>query len=361
MFSEVYKGKKVLITGDTGFKGSWLAMWLMELGAEVYGYALPPKREEDNYVVCKLEKKIHHFDGDVRDLKTLVDYFNNIQPDIAFHLAAQPLVLASYNNPQETFSTNVMGTVNFFESVRFTPSVKVAINVTSDKCYQNNEWFWGYRENDRMGGNDPYSASKSASEIITTSYMKSFFSDENTANVSSVRAGNVIGSGDWAVDRIIPDYFRAKKTKTKLLVRNPRATRPWQHVLEPLSGYMHLASTLYNGGKAFQGGWNFGPMDRMNCTVSELIDEISKYDESTKHIYKSNEKNLEANLLKLDISKAVNELKWKPVLNFENTVKLTIEGYISDLIGESSIQNRIETINEYTQRAKTKKLIWALK
>ena len=361
MFSEIYKGKKVLITGDTGFKGSWLAIWLSQLGAEVYGYALPPKRKEDNFVVCELENKIHHFDGDVRDLKTFVDYFNKIQPDIAFHLAAQPLVLESYKDPYETFSTNVMGTVNFFEAVRNTISVKVAINITSDKCYQNNEWFWGYRENDRMGGKDPYSASKSVSEIITTSYIKSFFSDRNTANISSVRAGNVIGAGDWAVDRIIPDYFRAKKTNAHLLIRSPHATRPWQHVLEPLSGYMHLASTLYKKGKLFQGGWNFGPMDIMNCSVSQLIEEISKYDENTKYTFIDNEKNLEAKLLKLDISKAINELKWKPVLNFENTVKLTVDGYIVDLLGESSIKNRIDTINEYTKRAKTIKLLWALK
>ncbi len=360
MFSDIYKGKKVLLTGDTGFKGSWLAIWLLQLDAEVYGYSLPPKREEDNFVVCELEKKIQHVDGDVRDLETFVEYFNKIQPDIAFHLAAQPLVLESYKDPHETFSTNVMGTVNFFEGVRSTPSVKMAVNITSDKCYQNNEWLWGYRENDRMGGKDPYSASKSASEIITASYIKSFFSVDNTASVASVRAGNVLGAGDWAEHRIIPDYFRAKKSNTQLVVRNPHATRPWQHVLEPLSGYMNLAEQLYQGGKRFQGGWNFGPLDEMNCTVSELLDEIAKHDESIKYNYQGDKKELEARLLKLDISKAINELGWVPVLDFQNTVKITIEGYLSDLAGNSSLKDRIETINAYTQTAKKKDLLWAL-
>ena len=361
MFSDVFKGKKVLITGDTGFKGSWLALWLCELGSEVFGYALPPEKQSDNFNVCGLNKKINHTDGDVRDLGKMVDLLIKIQPDIIFHLAAQALVLESYNEPHETFSTNVMGTVNIFEAVRLTPSIKVAINVTSDKCYQNNDWLWGYRENDRLGGKDPYSASKSASEIITASYIKSFFSFDNTANVASVRAGNVIGAGDWADHRIIPDYFKAKKTNTKLLVRNPEATRPWQHVLEPLSGYLTLAARLYSDGKRFQGSWNFGPIDVMNCTVSELIDEIVKHDENSKYIYESVEKDLEARLLKLDISKSINELGWMPVLDFPDTVKYTIDGYLSDLDGNSSLKDRLKTISVYAQKAEIKGLPWALK
>ena len=355
MFFDVYSGKKVLITGDTGFKGSWLALWLLELGAEVYGYSLSPEKDEDNYVVCDLENEIKHFDGDVRDLKILVDYFGKIKPDIIFHLAAQSLVLESYNDPHETFATNVMGTVNLFEAVRLTPSVKVAINVTSDKCYKNNEWIWGYRENDPMGGKDPYSASKGASEIITSSYMSSFFTKEGTANIASVRAGNVIGAGDWAENRIIPDYFRAKKSNTELVIRNPNATRPWQHVLEPLSGYMHLASELYNVGKTFQGGWNFGPRDTMNRTVAELIEEIVKHDSNTDVVYGNSGDNLEANLLKLDISKAVSQLNWMPVLDFEETLKYTIEGYLSDLDGNSAIGDRLKTIESYTEAAKKPK------
>jgi len=254
-----------------------------------------------------------------------------------------------------------MGTVNFFEAVRATPSVKVAINVTSDKCYQNNEWYWGYRENDRMGGKDPYSASKSASEILTSCYIKSFFSINNTANIASVRAGNVIGAGDWADDRIIPDYFRAKESNSPLVIRNPNATRPWQHVLEPLSGYLNLAENLYRSGKRFQGGWNFGPIDLRNFTVSELINEIAKYDESTKYTYDRNNNILEAKLLKLDISKAINEMGWMPVLDFQNTIKYTIDGYLSDILGYTSFNNRIETIKRFTRGARKKGLIWALK
>ena len=355
MFSDTYRGKKILITGNTGFKGSWLALWLLELGADVYGYALPPEREEDNFVVCELEQKMHHSEGDVRELDSLLGCFRKIQPEIIFHLAAQSLVLESYKKPHDTLSTNVLGTVNIFEAIRHTPSIKVAINVTSDKCYQNNEWIWGYREHDPMGGKDPYSASKGASEIITSSYIQSFFSNDNTSNVASVRAGNVIGAGDWAENRIIPDYFRAKKSNTQLVIRNPNATRPWQHVLEPLSGYMHLASTLYNEGKTFQGGWNFGPLDGINRTVTELIEEIVKHDSNNDVVYDNSNNNLEANLLKLDISKAVSQLNWMPVLDFEETLKYTIEGYLSDLDGNSAIGDRLKTIEFYTEAAKKQK------
>lgn len=360
MFLEIFKEKKILITGDTGFKGSWLSIWLMSLGAKVYGYALPPKRKEDNYVACELDKKLHHVDGDIRDLKTLTDYFNNIQPDFVFHLAAQPLVLKSYDDPYETFSTNVMGVVNIFEAARNTPSVKVVINVTTDKCYQNNNWIWGYRENDRMGGEDPYSASKSASEIITTSYIKSFFGDKSTANVASVRAGNVIGAGDWAENRIIPDYFRAKISKQTLLIRNPNSTRPWQHVLEPLSGYLNLASLLYIEGKEYQGGWNFGPIDANS--VLDLINQIEKDNNDVGFIIDENIKPTpEARLLQLDISKAKNELEWVPALDFESTVRYTAKGYFADMLGKSVLKNRIKTIHSYEECAKNNGIKWARK
>jgi len=249
-FNNVYKNKKVLITGDTGFKGSWLTIWLKELGADVYGYALPPLRDEDNFVKCNLNEKIHHINGDIRDKEHLFKFFDEVKPDIAFHLAAQPLVLESYKNPHYTFETNLMGTVNFFEAVRGTQSVKVAVNITSDKCYQNNEWIWGYRENDAMGGKDPYSASKGASELITQSYLNSFFVKEGTANIASARAGNVIGGGDWADYRIVPDFFKAIEKNDVLKLRYPEATRPWQHVLEPLSGYLNLAMKLFLEGKS---------------------------------------------------------------------------------------------------------------
>jgi len=356
MFSDIFKGKKILITGDTGFKGSWLSIWLMHLGAEVYGYALPPKGEQDNYVLCDLDSMVTHCDGDVRDRENFIDYFQKTKPDIAFHLAAQPLVLRSYEDPHETFSTNIMGTVNFFEAVRETQSVKVALNITSDKCYHNNEWRWGYRENDRMGGGDPYSASKGASELITSSYISSFFSKDNTTNIATARAGNVIGAGDWAKNRIIPDYFRAKKINRSLVIRNPNSTRPWQHVLEPLGGYLTLAEQLYQNGKKIQGGWNFGPSDNANYTVSELIHEILKFDNGVKCTFETNSNNNEAKLLKLDISKARYELDWHPILHFTETVKHTVEGYLSDLNGNSSYENRIKTIETYTNKMKKIKI-----
>jgi len=360
-FENCYYGKKVLLTGHTGFKGSWLAIWLKQMGAQVYGYSLAPYSEMDNFVTSDLKNKIHHYEGDVRDKGSLLAYFNQVQPDIAFHLAAQPLVLLSYQNPVETFETNLMGTVNFFEAVRQTPSVKVAINVTSDKCYDNQEWVWGYRENDPMGGKDPYSASKGCSELITSSYINSFFKNDGTCLVASARAGNVIGGGDWAVDRILPDYFRAVKANKKLLVRNPYATRPWQHVLEPLSGYLQLGAALYLKGRKFTGGWNFGPEDTVNYSVKELIDAILKIDPTGGYeIPEMTDKPHEANLLKLDISKAVNLLQWRPVLSFNDTVKFTVEGYQSDINLTNSYENRVAQIEEYVHKAKSKLIAWAI-
>jgi CDP-glucose 4,6-dehydratase len=362
MFNKAFQNKKVLITGDTGFKGSWLSIWLIELGSEVYGYALPPSGDEDNYVACKLEKKIHHTDGDIRNVKLFNEKVNTIKPDIIFHLAAQPLVVKSYEDPFETYSTNIMGVVNVFEVVRKNPSIKVFINVTSDKCYQNNDWIWGYRENDKMGGKDPYSASKGVSEIITHSYIESFFSKNGTTNIASARAGNVIGAGDWAENRIIPDYFRSLKNKQKLLIRNPDSTRPWQHVLEPLSGYLNLASNLLKGGKMYQGGWNFGPLDSKNYSVYHLINEISK---KSNYFNNEIENNItdkpEARLLQLDISKAKSLLHWSPILDFDKTINFTVQGYLSDISENSVFENRIETINKYMKIAKTMKVKWAEK
>jgi len=359
-FGNTYKGKKVLITGDTGFKGSWLAIWLLQLGADVYGYALDPLSEQDNFVTTNLNKHIHHLEGDVRDKKKLTAYFNDVQPDIAFHLAAQPLVLLSYKEPVETFETNLMGVVNFFEAIRNTPSVKVAVNVTSDKCYDNNEWVWGYRENDPMGGKDPYSASKGCAELITNSYQHSFFKD-GTCLIASARAGNVIGGGDWALDRIVPDYFRAYKRHEKLLVRNPFATRPWQHVLEPLSGYLNLAAKLFMDGRNFCGAWNFGPEDTANYSVKALIDKMIEIDPAGGYfIPPDTNKPHEATFLKLDISKAVNLLKWRPVLSFDETAEFTVEGYKADFEVDDLFNKRKHQIIEYTKRAAQKKIEWAV-
>lgn len=357
LFSGVYKDKKILVTGDTGFKGSWMCIWLKELGADVYGYALAPLTEKDNYVTTELSKKINHVDGDVRNLEQLQKYFNQVKPDIAFHLAAQPLVIESYNNPHYNFETNLMGTVNFFEAVRNCPSVKVAINVTTDKCYQNNEWMWGYRENDAMGGDDPYSASKGCSELITNSYIKSFFTKDGTAHVASGRAGNVIGGGDWADNRIIPDMIRAYQSNQTSVIRNPNSVRPWQFVLEPVFGYMKLAEKLWTNGKSFTGGWNFGPAAFENYSVGDVVNEVKKIIPTIKiDAPKATEKLHEAGLLKLDITKAVNFLGWKPKLNFEETIQFTIQGYQEELnpIAIGSQNNiydcRVKQIEEYCSK-----------
>lgn len=348
LFANTYKGKKVLVTGDTGFKGSWMCIWLKELGADVYGYALPALTDKDNFVTTGLRNRINHQDGDIRSKEELVSYFKKVKPDIAFHLAAQPLVIDSYHNPHYNFETNLMGTVNFFEAVRETPSVKAAINVTTDKCYQNNEWVWGYRENDPMGGDDPYSASKGCSELITGSYTKSFFSKDGTCHVASARAGNVIGGGDWAENRLIPDIIRAYASKQPLVVRNVDSVRPWQFVLEPLYGYMKLGEKLLSHGKSFSGGWNFGPGAFENYSVNDVVNEMKKQIAITVESPKAKEKLHEAGLLKLDITKAVNHLDWKPRLDFENTIRFTVNGYVQEIENNPDLyQNRVEQIKQY--------------
>ncbi len=349
LFQSVYKGKKVLVTGDTGFKGSWMCLWLKELGADVYGYALPPLTKQDNYVTTGLASKIKHRDGDVRDKEKLQTYFNEVQPDLAFHLAAQPLVIDSYNNPHYNFETNLMGTVNFFEAVRHCPSVKVAVNVTTDKCYKNNEIDYGYKETDPMGGDDPYSASKGCSELITNSYLKSFFTKAGTANIASGRAGNVIGGGDWADNRIIPDIIRAYQNKKDLVVRNPTSVRPWQFVLEPVFGYLRLGEKLYNNGKKFSGGWNFGPVPDETYNVNQVVTEVKKLIPSVNVTSPANPEKLhEAGLLQLDITKAMMQLDWKPRLNFEKTIDVTISGYLQELKpGTDVYAARLEQLKQY--------------
>ncbi len=351
--AQTYKGKKVLITGNTGFKGSWLSITLLELGAEVYGYALEPKSNQDNFVTCNLESKYKQVYADIRNKEKLLNTFREIEPEIVFHLAAQPLVLESYLNPVETFDVNKMGTVNLLEAVKQCESVKVAINVTSDKCYDNKEWIWGYRENEAMGGKDPYSASKGCSELITASYIQSFFSDKNSCLVASARAGNVIGGGDWAENRIVPDFFKAFQKKETLYIRNPHATRPWQFVLEPLFGYITLAAELLKQGKILQGGWNFGPLSNTHKTVGDLIQAIQE-----NPVYKSITINYtqpdfhEASFLKLDITKATTQLNWKPLLNFEQTMQFTIDGYTYELDKENNVYDkRVNQLKAYMQLA----------
>jgi CDP-glucose 4,6-dehydratase len=359
LFDGVFAGKRVFITGHTGFKGSWLALWLSQMGATVKGYALPPNTQPSNWELMHLD--IESIIGDVRDKDHLAAEMASFKPDITFHLAAQPIVLESYNNPQATFETNLMGTVNFFEAVRKTPEVKVAINITSDKCYQNNEWVWGYRENEPMGGDDPYSASKGCSELITHSYLKSFFSTEGSCHIASARAGNVIGGGDWAKYRILPDFFRAIQNNEKLEIRNPLATRPWQHVLEPLSGYLLLAKSLWCEGKKLSGGWNFGPIANEQHSVQELVDLLIQCVGQGDYYTPNKEGQLhEATLLGLDVSKAALHLQWKPVLNFEETAEFTARGYLDEINGNGTLTDRrIEQLKKYSKLAGERKIVWS--
>lgn len=332
MFGSAFKNKTVLVTGHTGFKGSWLCVWLKELGANVVGYALEPYTDRDNFIVTGLQSKITHIIGDVRDFHGLTKVYEEYQPEFVFHLAAQPIVRESYVNPKETYDINVGGTVNMLECCRLTDSVRVIINVTSDKCYENKEWIWGYRESDPMGGYDPYSSSKGCSELVTAAYSKSFFNpgnfNDHKKSLASARAGNVIGGGDWQKDRIIPDCIRALENNKAIEIRNPNATRPWQHVLEPLSGYLLLASRMYDEPQKFCGAWNFGPNYDSIIPVGEVADRVVACWGNGSWIDLSH-KNApyEANLLSLDISKSNSYLKWFPIWNTKKAIKKTVEWY----------------------------------
>lgn len=349
MFDNIYKDKTILVTGDTGFKGSWLAIWLKELGANVIGYSHQPNTEKDNYVICGLEDRIVHINGDVRDYDHLKSIFDTHNPEIVFHMAAQALVLESYRDPLKTYDTNIMGTINILEAIRHTESVTNAVIITTDKCYDNKEWIYGYREVDRLGGKDPYSSSKAACEIVINSYIESFFNKDDSANIASARAGNVIGGGDWAKDRIVPDCIRSLIQKIPIIVRNPLAVRPWQHVLEPLSGYLKLGSLLYKQGKKFSGPWNFGPSTKSMVTVEGLVKEvINQWGEGEINILSDHSEEPEAHLLHLDISKALNTLKWKPKLTFQESIKYTIDEFKIEKYSFDQIYNqRIEHINNY--------------
>ena len=362
LFGGIYNGKKVLITGHTGFKGSWIATWLKLLGAEVYGYALKPITKPSHIDILQLN--INEKIDDIRNFEILYEYINEIQPDIVFHLAAQALVRESYKNPIDTYSTNVMGTLNLFEACRKVKSVRAIVNITSDKCYENREWIWGYRENDPMGGFDPYSSSKGCSELLTTSFRNSFFNIKvfgvkHNVLLASARAGNVIGGGDWSSDRLIPDIVKAASEKNEVIIRSPNATRPWQHVLEPLSGYLTLGWKLLESKFEYADGWNFGPEMTSNLTVREVITYTMKYWDVFKINYlNSNDNPHEANLLMLDCSKANKLLKWRPVWLIEQTIQKTIEWYKNFYLN-----NEISTykdINEYIEQAFTLKRIWTL-
>lgn len=332
IFDNFYKGKRVLVTGHTGFKGSWLCIWLVELGAEVVGVGLDPYSEKDNFILSRIGSKIKaDIRADICDGNRMKDIFQEFKPEIVFHLAAQPLVRLSYEIPVETYMTNVMGTINILEAIRVTDSIRVGVMITTDKCYDNKEQLTGYKEDDPFGGYDPYSSSKGACEIAIQSWRRSFFNPEDYGkkhfvSIASVRAGNVIGGGDWAKDRIIPDCIRALEAGQPIEIRNPKAVRPWEHVLEPLSGYLLLAKRMYEDPTGFCEGWNFGPEQQSVLNVWEVANAmLENYGKgSLKDVSDSNSLH-EANLLMLDIKKAKTRLGWKPRLDAKKCAELTVD------------------------------------
>ncbi len=356
MFNSIYKGRRVLVTGHTGFKGSWLCRWLEILGADVAGYSLKPCTQPNHFDLLNL--KIASSIQDIRDYSKLKRAFADFRPEIVFHLAAQPSVLISYDEPLDTFSTNVSGTANVLEISRHTESVKAVVVVTTDKCYKNNEWIYGYREVDELGGHDPYSASKACSEIVTESYRKSFnTSREKTPLIASARAGNVIGGGDWTVNRLVTDAVVAAAKGTALGIRSPNSSRPWQHVLEPLSGYLLLGKLMFEDKDSIAEAWNFGPSLSSNLTTKKLVDlmnaewpkVVGEYavDPVARH---------EAGLLMLDSTKAKTYLDWNPIWNIENTIKYTVEWYRRFTENDEVITDR--QIHQYMSDAKEINAVW---
>ena len=345
---EFWKNKRVFITGHTGFKGSWMALWLHELGSIVKGYSLAPNTIPSLFEITQLDSKIESVIGDINDLECLTRSLVDFKPEIVFHMAAQPLVRASYRDPVGTFQTNVMGTVNIFEAVKQCDSVRTVVNVTTDKCYENKEWLWGYREHEAMGGFDPYSSSKGCSELVTSAYRRSFFNINSKVSLASARAGNVIGGGDWAEDRLIPDAIRAFDLNKPVLIRNPLAIRPWQHVLEPISGYLTLAEKLYLHGDKYAEGWNFGPNYNDVISVGAVLDYLVKnWFGTAEWVSDGAEQPHEAQLLKLDISKANADLKWRPLWTLEKSLSLIIDWYRAYSNGEDMSVVTLNQINEY--------------
>jgi len=346
-YLSIFKNKRVMLTGHTGFKGSWLAFLLNKIGAEVLGYALPPIEKENHFNLLELDKLIHHVEADIRDEKKLKSTMKKFQPEFVFHLAAQALVRPSYAEPRETFETNVMGSVNLLEAVRECDSIRSLIYVTSDKCYENNEWVWGYRENDRLGGHDPYSASKAAAELVFSAYARSFFFERPELGAATTRAGNVIGGGDWALDRIIPDCVRAIQSNLPINLRNPNATRPWQHVLEPLSGYLLLASRLFEEPKIYSGAWNFGPPSSEIRTVSEVAQRMIAHFGYGSVNVSDNKSHHEAQLLQLNCDKAHQSIGWYSRWNVEETIDKTSDWYIQLQNNRNARDISLQQLHEY--------------
>lgn len=362
MLFDVFKNKKVLITGHTGFKGSWLSLWLTKLGANVVGFSIDIPTSPSHFETLNLGNKIIDIRGDICDLEVLKKVFNEHQPEIVFHLAARPIVRDCYENPSRAFMTNVIGTINILECLKESKNTKAAVLITSDKCYENVEWEYGYREDDRLGGTDPYSASKACAEIAISSYIRSYFVNSN-CKITSVRAGNVIGGGDWARDRIVPDAVRSWSQNQDLIIRNPFSTRPWQLVLEPLSGYLTTAAFLLdqNNSNGISGeAFNFGPQADVIQPVTELVEEMQKSWTKAKYkvIQDPNAKK-EANLLKLCCDKAQSRLKWKAILNFEETIQMTSSWYKNYYENnKNTYEFSLAQINHYEELAKSRGLFW---
>jgi len=345
-----FRGKRVLVTGDTGFKGSWLCLWLNDLGAEVTGLALPPERNDDHFNLIGLEHLIKHVTGDIRDLSTVLKVFQEARPEFVFHLAAQPIVRLSYDEPKLTFDTNVGGSVNILEAVRASSSVRTLVYVTSDKCYKNREWLWGYRENDELGGRDPYSASKAAAELVFSSYCDSFFRTRFGFGAASVRAGNVIGGGDWAPDRIVPDCIRSLREGRPIILRNPLSTRPWQHVLDPLAGYLQVAAALHADPSAYFGAWNFGPSDESIWTVEQLSAKIIEcWGSGAVQITRNTNAHHEATLLHLNCDKSRQKLGWRPRWNVDRAVTETVAWYKTVVGGSTPRELSLKQITAFTE------------
>lgn len=352
--SSFWKKKRVLITGHTGFKGSWLSLWLTSMGAEVGGYALPPATFPSLFEKLNINSLIKTSAySDIRDLFAIKKIMAEFLPQVVIHMAAQPLVRFSYSHPVETYETNVIGTANLLEAVRSVGGVKAVISVTTDKCYENKEWLWGYRENDALGGADPYSSSKACAELVTAAYRQSFFSTETYAShgtaIASARAGNVIGGGDWSEDRLIPDLLRAKANRTSLVVRNPNALRPWQHVIEPLAGYLILAERLYEHGPKYATAWNFGPNDNDAVSVDNVLKIARRMlTDMPDVLMNTTTQPHESGLLKLDNSQSKNKLNWHPKWDIEQALSRTLSWNDSFDQGQDMIQITLAQIKEYS-------------
>jgi CDP-glucose 4,6-dehydratase len=346
--SAFWNGKKVFVTGHTGFKGGWLTFWLKMMGAKVTGYALPAPTSPSLFDAVNLESVCDHIVGDIRDFNSLSKALEESKAEVVFHMAAQPLVRKSYRDPLETYSTNVMGTANLLQALRDNKYVKSCIIVTTDKCYENNEWDWGYRENDRLGGYDPYSNSKACTELVTSAFYKSFFQADSKIGIASARAGNVIGGGDFADDRLLPDIYRAIQSQVELRIRYPQSTRPWQHVLVPLSGYICLAEKLYAEPRIYSEAFNFGPKDEDCISVGELVRECSRaWDVKLPVVLESNPMLHEAKFLKLDISKAANKLKWSPKWNVNKALHESAVWYKSFINNENMSELTRKQIQDF--------------